>query len=147
MRAGTENVAAIVGFAAAVRASLNDPEQGSRKARARNAFRRALIEHETPRLHLTPEDVETLPGHLHLRFEGVSAESLLILLDRMGVSASAGAACSSGSIEPSHVLIACGWGEAASEGVRFSFGAGTSEEEAIESAARVAEAAQRIGRA
>ncbi len=144
LRAGTENVTAIVGFAAAVSASINDPEQGSRKAMARNAFRRALIEHETPKLHLLPEDVETLPGHLHLRFEGVSAESLLILLDRTGVSASAGAACSSGSIEPSHVLLACGWAEAAGEGVRFTFGASTSEEEAILAATRVADAAKSI---
>ncbi len=147
MRAGTENVAAIVGFAAAVRASLDDPGQGSRKTRARNAFRRALIEQETPKLHLIPEDIEVLPGHFHVRFEGVSAESLLILLDRMGVSASAGAACSSGSIEPSHVLLACGWGESAGEGVRFTFGASTTEEVAIEAAARVAEASQSISRA
>lgn len=144
MRAGTENVAGIVGFAAALQASIKDTGQGSRKSKARDAFRRALIEQETPRLHLMPEEVQTLPGHLHLRFEGVSAESLVILLDRMGVSASAGAACSSGSIEPSHVLLACGWGEAAREGVRFTFGAETREEEAVEAARIVGEAAMSI---
>ncbi len=147
MRAGTENVAAIVGFATAVSASINDPGQGVRKARVRDAFRRALIERETPKLHVLPDDVAVLPGHLHLRFEGVSAESLLILLDRMGVSASAGAACSSGSIEPSHVLLACGWGEAAGEGARFTFGASTTEAEAIEAAERVAKAAKSISQA
>lgn len=144
MRAGTENVAAIVGFAAAVQASLDAPGQDERKRAARDAFRRALVEEETPRLHLPSDEVQTLPGHCHLRFEGVSAESLLILLDRSGIAASAGAACSSGSIEPSHVLLACGWGEAASEGVRFTFGAETSIEDAVEAAQRVAAAARSI---
>jgi cysteine desulfurase len=146
MRAGTENVAAIVGFAAAVQASVRDAAESERKARARDAFRRALIEQETPRLHTLPDEAAVLPGHLHVRFEGVSAESLLILLDRMGVAASAGAACSSGSIEPSHVLVACGWGEAAKEGVRFTFGSETTEAEAVEAARRVGEAASRIAR-
>ena len=145
MRAGTENVAAIVGFAAAVQASLKDTTQDERKRKARDTFRRALIEEDTPRLHLMPEMPDMLPGHCHLRFEGVSAESLLILLDRLGVSASAGAACSSGSIEPSHVLLACGWSEKeASEGVRFTFGPQTSLQEAREAASRVAEAARNI---
>jgi cysteine desulfurase len=79
-----------------------------------------------------------------LGFEGVSAESLLILLDRTGVAASAGAACSSGSIEPSHVLIACGWGAEADKGVRFTFGPATTEAEAVEAAHRVAAAAASI---
>lgn len=148
MRAGTENVAAIVGFAAAVQASLQDPQQGQRKKKARDAFVRALIEEETPRLHFLPEDVDVLPGHCHLRFEGVSAESLLILLDRMGVAASAGAACSSGSIEPSHVLLAADWPEdAAREGVRFTFGASMTESDAVAAAHIVAEVATSINRA
>lgn len=147
MRAGTEDVAAIVGFATAVQGSLSDLGQDDRKRAARDAFRRALIEEDTPKLHLQTLDVPTLPGHCHLRFEGVNAESLLILLDRMGVAASAGAACSSGSIEPSHVLLACGWTEEqAREGVRFTFGYGSSVEDAIEAAQRVAEAARNIAR-
>jgi len=145
MRAGTENVAAIVGFAAALRAVADDLEFDAKRARARDAFRRALTEQETPPLHFTVEDEPCLPGHCHLGFEGVSAESLLILLDRTGVAASAGAACSSGSIEPSHVLLACGWGAEADKGVRFTFGAQTTVEAATEAARRVAEAARRIG--
>lgn len=148
MRAGTENVAAIVGFAAAVQASLQDPLQGQRKKRTRDAFVRTLIEQDTPRLHFLPEAVDVLPGHCHLRFEGVSAESLLILLDRMGVAASAGAACSSGSIEPSHVLLAADWPEdAAREGVRFTFGATMPEPDAIAAAHIVAAAATSISKA
>jgi cysteine desulfurase len=115
---------------------------------ARDTFRRALIEEETPKLHLQPNSPNVLPGHCHLRFEGVSSESLLIHLDRLGVSASAGAACSSGSIEPSHVLRAMGWSEQeASEGVRFTFGAQTTVAEALEAARRVAEAARSIATA
>ena len=144
VRAGTENVAAIVGFAEAVRLSLQDQSQDERKSKARSAFKRALIEQETPPVRFSVEDAPCLPGHLHLRFEGVSAESLLILLDRTGVAASAGAACSSGSIEPSHVLLACGWGESAGEGVRFSFGPETTDAEAVEAARRVADAALSI---
>jgi cysteine desulfurase len=145
MRAGTENVAAIVGFAAALQASLKDTTQDERKRKARDAFRRALIEEDTPRLHLMPDMSDMLPGHCHLRFEGVSAESLLILLDRLGVSASAGAACSSGSIQPSHVLRAIGWTDSqAAEGVRFTFGGQTTVDEALEAARRVAEAARSI---
>lgn len=146
MRAGTENVAAIVGFAAALQASLRDEGQAERKRRSRDAFLRALIEQETPRRHTVPEEVAVLPGHCHVRFEGVAADSLLIVLDRMGVAASAGAACSSGSIEPSHVLLACGWGESAREGVRFTFGGETTVAEASEAAWRTARAVQDIGR-
>jgi cysteine desulfurase len=144
MRAGTENVAAIVGFAAAIQAALRDEGRSHRQARARDAFVRALIEQDTPRLHTLPESARVLSGHCHVRFEGVAADSLLILLDRTGVAASAGAACSSGSIEPSHVLLACGWGEAAREGVRFTFGPEATEAEAVEAARRVGEAAMRI---
>jgi cysteine desulfurase len=144
MRAGTENVAAIVGFAAALQAVMRDVEYDAKRAKARDAFRRALTEEDTPPLHFTVEGEPCLSGHCHLAFEGVSAESLLILLDRTGVAASAGAACSSGSIEPSHVLIACGWGAEADKGVRFTFGAHTPVESATEAARRVGEAARRI---
>jgi cysteine desulfurase len=86
-----------------------------------------------------------LGGHCHLRYPGISAETMLIRLDRAGVSASSGAACSSGSVEPSHVLLACGWLESmAKEGLRFSFGPGITASDAISAAMRVAEAAEAI---
>ena len=72
---------------------------------------------------------------------------MLIVLDLMGVSASSGAACSSGSLEPSHVLLACGYSEAeAKEGLRFTFGRDTTVEEAEEAAQRVANAVRQITR-
>lgn len=138
MRAGTENAAAIVGFGAAIELPS---VPGMREARS--AFQRCLEARGAVRT--VPESVACLDGHAHLRFPGASAESMLILLDRMGVSASSGAACSSGSLEPSHVLLACGYSEAeAKEGLRFTFGAESSVEEAEEAAALVWEAAQRV---
>ncbi len=116
LRAGTENVAGIVGFAAALRSAL--PVTGRHPAAV--AFDAELGQVGVKTL---ADGVDSLPGLSHVRFPGVRAESLLIRLDRMGVAASAGAACSSGSLEPSHVMLACGFSEVeAREGVRFSFG-------------------------
>lgn len=121
MRAGTENVAAIAGFAAAVRAPRVF-------GGARNAFVSAI---SIPGFVWTTPFDQALPGHAHGRIPGVSAESLLIRLDREGISASSGAACSSGSLEPSHVLRAGGYSEdEAKEGLRFTFGPETRIEEA-----------------
>lgn len=137
MRAGTENVAAIAGFAAAVRLTHRAPST------ARDRFLKEL-RHAVPTV---AEGVPVLPTHAHVRFPGVPAESLLIFLDRMGVSASSGAACSSGSIEPSHVLLACGFPlEEAKEGVRFTFGPATTAVEAAEAAKRVNGAVEHLQR-
>ncbi len=123
LRGGTENVAAIAGFGEAARQA---PKQVSK-----------LLSDELEgflvglgAVRTVPLDVERLSGHVHVRFPGVSAETFLIALDRQGVSAGSGAACSSGSIEPSHVLLGCGMSESeAKEGVRFTLGAGTTIEE------------------
>lgn len=144
MRAGTENVPGIVGFGRA--ASDARPAPAARLAR--DAFLDALESAADPRLRLTadPRRVPVLDGHLHLRFEGLSAESLLILLDRLGVSASSGAACSAGSVEPSHVLLAAGFSpRAAREGLRFSFGPNQDEAFGHEVARRLLMAVARVG--
>lgn len=118
LRAGTENVAGIVGFAAAVRAFSRELEQ--RRRAARDAFAETLV---SAGAQVTAPAAERLSGHLHLRLPGVKAEAALMALDRHGVSAGSGAACSSGSLEPSHVLLAMGWTPAeAKEGLRFTFG-------------------------
>lgn len=134
LRAGTENVAAIVGFAAAVRGA--SPCKGRYPAAA--AFSSGTDGTAVPTIDA---GVPCLPGIVHVRFPGVSAESLLIRLDRMGVSASAGAACSSGSLEASHVMRACGYDETeAREGVRFSFGRAQLAEDGTRAAQIVREA-------
>ncbi len=134
MRAGTENVAAIVGFAAAM------SERKAPSQIARDQFLDRLVTAGFVPTVLNRED--TLPGHAHVRLPGVDAETMLIRLDRMGISASSGAACSSGSLEPSHVLLACGYSaKEAREGLRFTFGRFTSAAVAEEAARRVIEVA------
>lgn len=138
LRAGTENVAALVGFGAAVRAG----SAGERRYPAAVAFADRLDGAAKFTVH---PRVPCLPGIVHVRFPGVSAESLLIRLDRMGVSASAGAACSSGSLEPSHVMVACGFSPIeAREGVRFSFGRAQPAEEGARAAQIVRDAVTAI---
>lgn len=144
MRAGTENVAGIVGFGAAVKAYRDRDSKAQSEARC--AFEAALARERPAGLVFSvPKRNPRLDGHSHLRFEGCSAESLLIVLDRLGVSASSGAACSAGSLEPSHVLLACGYSEVeANEGLRFTFGRNTTVEEAEEAARRVLLAVEQV---
>lgn len=139
MRAGTENVAAIMGMAEAARLAVGTTD---RRRPVRDAFAKRLTDAGfEPTVPAHRIDV-CLPGHFHCRFPGIDAETMLIRLDRAGVAASSGAACSSGSLEPSHVLLACGWTLAESkEGLRFSLGRETAHEEAEEAARRVIECA------
>jgi cysteine desulfurase len=133
MRGGTENVAAIVGFAAAIQHWRVD---SGRLAQTRDIFETLL---QGAGAVPTVTRAERLPGHCHVRFPGIDAETLLIGLDLAGVAASSGAACSSGSVEPSHVLLACGYDERqAKEGLRFTFGPDSTPEEAQEAARRIA---------
>jgi len=144
VRGGTENVAAIIGFAAAVKAIREDDDSFKRAARDR--FLGGVGSGFVPSADYTESD--TLAGHAHGRFPGLNAESILIVLDRLGVSASSGAACSSGSLEPSHVALSCGWSPAeAAEALRFTFGHQTTLEEAIWAAERVLRAAEQVASA
>ena len=145
VRAGTENVAAIAGFGSAVR---HYPTNSFVKAKAAaRAFKNTLVRLNSDVIFTIEEASSSLESIMHLRIPGAGAESMLIVLDRLGVSASSGAACSSGSIEPSHVLLACGFSEIeAKEGLRFSFGRLVDEDDAIEAAKRVVEAAGQVRR-
>lgn len=145
LRAGTENVAAIAGFAAAVEA-MSEETRGDRQEKKREARDAFLAKLTNGRFKETVSDrLDLLQGHAHVRAPGIPAETLLIRLDRMGVSASSGAACSSGSLEPSHVLLAMGYPIAhAKEGLRFTFGHQTTVAEAKEAAERVNRAVAEI---
>jgi cysteine desulfurase len=125
-RAGTENVAGIVGFAEAVKiAEATRNTEAERLTQLRDQFIQAVLK-SVPDATLTGHPTERLPTNAHFRFAGVPSDSLLIALDRAGIGASSGAACSAGSLEPSHVLLALGWDEqAAQEGVRFTLGRNT----------------------
>jgi cysteine desulfurase len=125
LRAGTENLVGIAGFGEAVKIRQTERPQVKE---IRDTFEQKLIQNGAI---ATVKSKDRLDTHCHVRFPGVDAETLLIRLDREGISASSGAACSSGSIEPSHVLLACGYSEEeAKEAVRFSFGLGNTMEEA-----------------
>jgi len=139
LRGGTENVAAIVGFAAAVNLPMSDVMTKT----ARDTLQKRLIAGGA--VATLPPGTPTLNTHCHVRFPGVDSESMLIRLDRAGVSASAGAACSSGSLEASHVLLAAGFSESeAREGLRFTLGHGIGPSDAILAADRIIQTAQAI---
>lgn len=106
-RAGTENLPAIVGMATAFADACLHIEENTVKV---TAFRDRLIEELTkiPHSVLNGDLNHRLPNNVHLCFEGIEGESLLLLLDKNGVCASSGSACTSGSLEPSHVLLAIG---------------------------------------
>ncbi len=140
LRAGTENVAAIVGFGAVAKSDLPTYLPTNLPTYQLRAHLQRLGAEST----LDPT-VPKLEGHCHVRFPGVLTETLLIVLDRMGVSAGSGAACSSGSIEPSHVLQACGYSLAeAKEGIRFTLGPGTTLEEIQEANERIEMAVNQV---
>ena len=106
-RAGTENVAAIVSMAAALKESAAKMEASAEHMRAaRDRLIRGL--REIPHCALNGDEKQRLPGNVNFCFEGIEGESLLLLLDDRGISASSGSACTSGSLDPSHVLLAIG---------------------------------------
>ena len=106
-RAGTENVLAIVGMAAAFREAVADREKN---AAYLTALRDKLIAglSAVPHAVLNGDPQNRLPGNVHFCFEGIEGESLLLLLDAKGIRTSSGSACTSGSLDPSHVLLAIG---------------------------------------
>ena len=106
-RAGTENLPAIMGMAAAFEEALANMDQ---RAAQVTALRDRLIDGlgQIPHSLLNGHRTERLPGNVSFCFEGIEGESLLLLLDDKGVEASSGSACTSGSLDPSHVLLALG---------------------------------------
>ncbi len=125
MRAGTENVAALVGFASAIKKIQPEP---LKTIRLRDHFIEQLLKIEGVTLNGHPK--MRLPNNINVSVEGINNESLLVRLDMEGIAASAGSACSSGSIEPSHVLLALGQTkEQAATSIRFSLGKDTTKEQ------------------
>jgi cysteine desulfurase len=106
-RAGTENVPAIVGMAAALREACDHLAENARKV---TGLRNRLIDGlgQIPHCALNGDRDSRLPGNVNFCFEGIEGESLLLLLDDKGICASSGSACTSGSLDPSHVLLAIG---------------------------------------
>ena len=106
-RAGTENIAGICGMAAAMKDACDHIDENMpRVAAMRDRLIAGLS--QIPHSALNGDPVNRLPGNVSFCFEGIEGESLLLLLDGQGVSASSGSACTSGSLDPSHVLLAIG---------------------------------------
>ena len=106
-RAGTENIPGIMGLAAALEDAVAHLEENAKKV---TALRDKLIAglSKIPHCALNGDAVHRLPGNVSFCFEGIEGESLLLLLDMKGICASSGSACTSGSLDPSHVLLAIG---------------------------------------
>ena len=128
-RAGTENVAGAVGLAAALREATDGlAAESARLSALRDKLAAGLG--RIPYSRLTGDPVNRLPGTASFVFEGVEGEALLLLLDARGICASSGSACSSASLDPSHVLLAIGLPHAIAHGsLRLTLGAENTEED------------------
>ncbi|MCL1862856.1 MAG: aminotransferase class V-fold PLP-dependent enzyme [Defluviitaleaceae bacterium] len=128
-RAGTENVAGIVGLGAAIRLATEEiPRELPRITALRDTLTDTILK-TIPHTRLNgPKSHDRLPGNVNISFRFIEGESLLLHLDMMGCCASTGSACSSGALEPSHVLMALGLDHAQANGaIRFSLGGNNTE--------------------
>ena len=128
-RAGTENLAGIVGMAAALQEACDHREENAKKV---SALRDRLIAglSEIPHSALNGSAEHRLPGNVSFCCEGIEGESLLLLLDDKGICASSGSACTSGSLDPSHVLLAIGRVHDVAHGsLRLTLGEDVTEEQ------------------
>jgi len=128
-RAGTENVAGIVGLAEALKIAVETMDERKEKlTKMRNRLIDGLLKIERSRLNGDREN--RLPGNINMCFEGIEGESLLLRLDLAGISASSGSACTSGDLDPSHVLLSIGLPHEIAHGsLRISFSDENSEED------------------
>lgn len=128
-RAGTENLPAIAGFAKAMEIASTDIEKRAEKtAKQRDRLIEGIL--KLPRTRLNGDPVKRLPGTVNISIEGIEGESLLLMLDLNGICASSGSACTSGSLDPSHVLLALGLKHEVAHGsLRLSISDETTDED------------------
>ncbi|WP_417899474.1 cysteine desulfurase family protein [Bacillus haimaensis] len=147
-RAGTENVAGIVGLKTAIELSV---EQGAKKAVQYLEFKQVMKEiweREEVSFEINGTMEQSLPHVMNVYFPGTNVESLLVNLDLSGVAVSSGSACTAGSIDPSHVLVAM-FGKDSdriASSIRFSFGLGNTKEDIIHAAEETAKVVKRLTR-
>ncbi|MDO4438060.1 MAG: cysteine desulfurase NifS [Eubacteriales bacterium] len=129
-RAGTENIPGIMGMAAALKEAVEEMDTEIEKLTAlRDRLIDGIIE-KIPAVHLNGDRERRVPGNVNFCFEGIEGESLLLRLDLAGIAASSGSACTSGSLDPSHVLLSIGVPKELAHGsLRLSFGKYNTEEE------------------
>lgn len=129
-RAGTENVPGIVGLGKAVELAAATMEERTVKERELRDYMIGRIEAEIPYCRLNGDRVKRLPNNVNFSFQYIEGESLLIMLDMKGICASSGSACTSGSLDPSHVLLAIGLPHEIAHGsLRMTLGADTTKED------------------
>jgi cysteine desulfurase len=146
-RAGTENVAAIVGFAAAMAQTHADPEAREAENVRQASLRDRLIDGLTSLEDVEPtgHPTERLPNSASVVIDGIDGGDLVAALDLEGVEASTGSACTSGSTEPSHVLLAMGIGERLARGsLRVTVGRGTTDADVDRALEAVATCVRRL---
>ena len=129
-RAGTENVPGIVGMGAAVERAMLTMETRTAKERKLRDYLIERIETEIPYCRLNGDRTNRLPNNVNFSFRFIEGESLLIMLDMKGICASSGSACTSGSLDPSHVLLAIGLPHEIAHGsLRMTLGEETTRED------------------
>jgi len=147
-RAGTENIPAIIGFATAVQVANQLREE---KRSLYNHFKQIMLDvfsQENLAFHINGDEEQSLPHVLNISFEGMEVESFLVNLDMAGICVSSGSACTAGSIDPSHVLVAM-FGQSAEElrnSIRFSFGQGLTEKDIQDAAEKTAQIVKKLAK-
>ncbi len=129
MRAGTVNVPAFVGMGKAIERATENIEENNKYLKS---VRRYFLKSVSEKIHnvaLNGHPSQRLAGNASIYFEGAEGESILMLLDREGISVSTGSACAAGNLQPSHVLLAMGKEEAAKSTIRFTFGLNNTKED------------------
>lgn len=146
-RPGTENVPAAAGLEAAAQAvDRRVADWSGRLEELRETFLE-ILEREAEAFEVRGDPDAHLPNTLNVAFPGIDGEDFLLALDLEGVSASSGSACTAGSLEPSHVILAMGYEhEDARRSVRFSFGPTTDRDELVEAGERIGRIVDRLGR-
>lgn len=123
MRAGTENVAGIVGLGKAIELAYKNFDEYNEKLTSLRDYYISQVEEKIPNVKLNGHKTRRLPGNANISFIGVDGEALLLNLDIKGICASSGSACTSGSLDPSHVLVAIGLSHEIAQGsLRITFG-------------------------
>ncbi len=129
-RAGTENVASIVGMGKAIELATGALSEKMQKISSLRDYLIAGIQDKIPYIKLNGHPTDRLPGNVNFSFQFIEGESLLLLLDLNGIAASSGSACTSGSLDPSHVLLALGLPHEIAHGsLRLSIGEQNTKEE------------------
>jgi len=129
-RAGTVNVPAAVGFGKAIEIAVSELEENNRYLRSLRRYFLKKVSEAIHNISLNGHPTQRLANNASISFEGVEGEAVLMMLDREGIYVSTGSACASGSLQPSHVLMAMGLeAEVAHSTIRFTFGKNNTKEE------------------